>query len=683
MILFISGFFIKTQYKIGKFLFITTTFIMQSNFYSLYSQLLKSVYTILLLVLLSSYNIFSQPDPVKWGKVSDEDAKLKLCSFDSSAAAVVLCDYGKVSFNYGSHVVIERHTRIKILDRKAIDKANVVLPYYVKDDLEKITNIKAQTINFSSQGKVTVQEVENSQIFDVKENDKWHQKRFTLPAVKEGSIIEYKYTTLSKNYTFLEAWMFQNDIPTIHSEFRAAIGQDLDYRIMYQGNRLLAEYGSKPANRWVLQNLPALVEEPYTANYMNYAEKIRFQLAGYYAASKTVSSGPEYVTTMNTWEKLSKELLDEVRFTSYMNRHGIASEIIEKLVLPADNDLARIQKIYNYVKNTVSWDGRLRIFTEKNLPSLMESKQGSSAEINLYLTLLLKEAGLDASPALVSTREHGFPQSSYPLLSQFNTLVTFVKAGEKELFLDAIDVARPYQLPDKADLNIAGFVLDKVKPRWVNIKAPTETRQIISVLADLKDIANPSYRMELIYKGYNAVDQRKKYAREGKDEFIKDHLSSSFDEYTVKEAKVTHAEEVDQDFSASFTIMSPDHINGGDKVIYLKPLLINNFQESPFKNTTRRLPVEFGYPSSYSYIMNLTIPDGYKVHEMPKPIVMKMPHDIGEFKYNIQVSGQQIQILTQVTIKSQFVPVEYYSHLQQFFDTIVEKYAQRIVLNKQ
>ena len=87
---------------------------------------------------------------------------------------------------------------------------------------------------------------------------------------------------------------------------------------------------------------------------MNYAEKISFQLAGYYAASKTVSGGPEYVTSMNTWEKLSKELLEEGRFTSYLNRRGVASETVKKLVLPADNELAKMQKIYNHVKNTVA-----------------------------------------------------------------------------------------------------------------------------------------------------------------------------------------------------------------------------------------------------------------------------------------------------------------------------------------
>jgi hypothetical protein len=656
---------------------------MYSTFYKLFTRLPGLVYVFLFFCLASSFPLFSQPDPLKWGKVSDEEASLKICSFDSSAAAVILFDYGKVRFNYGTHVIIDRHTRIKILDRKAIDRANIILPYYIVDDLEKITNIKAQTINRASDGKLTIHELEDQQVFDVKEDDKWREKRFTLPSVNEGSIIEYRYTTLSKNYTQLEAWTFQTDIPTLHSEFRAVIGRDLDYRIIYQGSRLLKDYGTKATNRWLLQNLPALVDESYTANYLNYAEKIKFQLAGYYAKSKSINGGPEYVSSMTTWEKLSKELLENGSFTSYLGRRGIASDIVKKILLPAEDDLLKMQKVYNYVKNNVSWDGHYRLFTDKSLPALLESKQGSSAEINLLLTLLLREAGLEAHPALISTRAHGFPQSGYPLLSQFNHQVSFVKVGEKEYFLDATDVVRPYHLPDKADLNIAGFVMDKEKPRWVDIKAPTDTKQIISVAADLRDIANPTYKLDVIYKGYQAVDQRKKYLKEGKEGFIKNQLNSSFDEYTLKEFTATQPELIDEDFSTTYMLVSPDHINASDKTIYLKPVLINNYKESPFKNTTRRLPVEFGYPTSYSYIINITIPDGYKVQELPKALALKMPDNIGEFRYNIQCTGQQIQVVTNVAIKSQFIPVDYYFHLQEFFNKVVEKYAQVVVLQKQ
>src|SRR5690242_7324009 len=134
---------------------------MKLNFYPT-----KKYLSYITLILLTGAVFFTTPQPIlaqstpiKWGKVTDEELKLKICPFDSSAAAVVLCDYGDVSFNYGSYVTINRHIRIKILDRKAIDRANIILSYYVENELEKITDIKAQTININPQGKLSIHEV--------------------------------------------------------------------------------------------------------------------------------------------------------------------------------------------------------------------------------------------------------------------------------------------------------------------------------------------------------------------------------------------------------------------------------------------------------------------------------------------------------------------------------------------
>src|SRR3712207_6918848 len=69
---------------------------MHPYFHRIKSLLLKSTLFTSIIFIFFSQQTISQPDPVKWGKVSDEELKLKVCSFDSAAAAVVLFDYGKV-----------------------------------------------------------------------------------------------------------------------------------------------------------------------------------------------------------------------------------------------------------------------------------------------------------------------------------------------------------------------------------------------------------------------------------------------------------------------------------------------------------------------------------------------------------------------------------------------------------
>lgn len=194
-------------------------------------QKLRLSDTLFYFLLAFSPVVFAQ-NPVKWGRISEKEAKMTMCGFDSSASAVVLSDYGKITINYGV-ITIERHKRIKILDKKALDEADISLPYYVKDRLERIEKVEAETISVDKNGKTVVTEVAGNQVFDVEISKDWHEKRFSFPAVDAGSIIEYRYRTISQNYTFLEGWLFQSDIPTLHSEMNVQVMVgDLDYRVL-------------------------------------------------------------------------------------------------------------------------------------------------------------------------------------------------------------------------------------------------------------------------------------------------------------------------------------------------------------------------------------------------------------------------------------------------------------------
>ena len=61
------------------------------------------------------------------------------------------------------------------------------------------------------------------------------RKKFTLPGVKEGAIIDYEYTVTSDFLFNLQPWYFQGDIPCLWSEYRAALPQFLKYIMLQQG----------------------------------------------------------------------------------------------------------------------------------------------------------------------------------------------------------------------------------------------------------------------------------------------------------------------------------------------------------------------------------------------------------------------------------------------------------------
>ena len=61
---------------------------------------------------------YSQMEFPEFGSFSDEEKKLKQCSFDPEAEAIILLDKAVVNYDDEYHMITERRIRIKILNEK-------------------------------------------------------------------------------------------------------------------------------------------------------------------------------------------------------------------------------------------------------------------------------------------------------------------------------------------------------------------------------------------------------------------------------------------------------------------------------------------------------------------------------------------------------------------------------------
>jgi len=88
----------------------------------------------------------AQKPPMKWGKVDKEHLSMTAYEPDTAAEAVVLCDYGSITFNFNSGAPafdFERHFRLKILNESAFERGDIAIYLYGED---QIAGLKAQTI---------------------------------------------------------------------------------------------------------------------------------------------------------------------------------------------------------------------------------------------------------------------------------------------------------------------------------------------------------------------------------------------------------------------------------------------------------------------------------------------------------------------------------------------------------
>ncbi len=620
--------------------------------------------------LSSLQKVQASVKPPKWGKITKAEADLKKVSYDPEAHAVVLFNYGHLTFLNGKFLV-KKHVRIKILDQEGVSEGDIILPYYSKNKLENIDQVKAHTIEFTENGKIIKHSVDKKQVYDVQEDENWSEVRFTLPAVKPGCIIEYSYNLYSENFTFLEGWVFQQDIPTLKSTFKAEVPLYLRYNVLMHGSRMLRKYqNSKPVNEWSLENLPALKPESFTYNLSDYAEKISFQLTSYDKRGLHGSTTEEKVFT--DWNNISKDLLSNPGFRSFLNSNRALEDILT--LFPAEKDsLLMAKKLYAHIRDNYTWNRRYGLLPDLQLKEILAGKNGNGTAINLLLTGLLQRAGFDAHPAYISTKNHGRVSPDFPFLSQFNHVISIVQIQGKEYLLDASEPRLAFGILPVVDLNQKALALSKEGARWVNITDQSGSSTIISYFADL---AGGRHRFNCSWSGFEALHMASILSRQNGEQII------------VPADPLLHQDSVNIEnaISENNTLKASLFFSGetnmkAEKIYYSLPVF-GIPEENPLNNDVRHLPVDFGYTSSKILVYNIVLPEGYTIEEKPENLSIGTPGGEAVFLYRTQQQGNTLTIQVKLDTRSSLIPVSSYLHLRELYSKMISHCQKPYVFSK-
>ncbi len=655
------------------------------------SRMLTLCYFLALLFGLWPLLLFSQEHSVKWGEIPRANLEMTTFAEDSNAKALILEDIGKVTFDAEFNMIFERHRRVKILSQGGYDDwGTVTIPYYAVDRWEQVRNIEGQTFSLAEDGSVRRTKLE-SKPFDEDMDGRYRMKRFTFPALTPGCVVEYRYKKTSQGGQFLEEWDFQNSEPTLWSEFSTEIPEFYQYVMVYQQIPgfyveesqvdmwpVIKVGGQTPrmvSSRWALHNVPALRDEPFITTLEDYRSRIRFQLAKF--------SWQGMVTPyMDTWEKLAEQLMDSDYFGRQIERHKILRQQAETVAAGLADPVQKVQAIYDYVHTTMTWNGINGIYVDEDLDKAFKARRGGCPEIALMLTGMLRFAGLEAYPVLISTRSHGRVVDLYPILTQFNYVLTHVKVGAREYLLDATDPLRPHTILPVAALNQVGWMVDKKNLRWVNIVSPGFFINHTIVSAALNEDGSISGWLESSDEGYSGLFDRHTLEDKKEEEYIKDGWLKNFTGARLDSFKISNRDSIGVPLITKAYFSSSDYVQIAGDNLYINPVFFGRQDENPLKLPKRTFPVDYAYGRKLTYQLNLMLPEGYTVLEAPKNVVVNLPNNSCQFKRLIQVTGNIMQIVSQLVIdKTRFQPSEY-NKLREFYDRIVAVHAEQVVLKR-
>ncbi|MDB5236450.1 MAG: hypothetical protein JWR44_3443 [Hymenobacter sp.] len=660
----------------------------------------------LVALLFGAFAAQAQQEPIKFGKPDPKDFTSAPFVGDSAAAAVVLCDYGVTSFQFVNNdfqLVSERTTRIKILKKAGYDAATVRIPLYHRDaQSEKVGALRGFTYN-SVNGQVVKTKLDGSNAFNEDVTPNVRVRKFTLPDVREGSVIEYAYTVTSDFFFNFQDWTFQRDIPVRWSEYRASIPDYYKYKMLLQGYHSLAVNtegngsqsvmtypvgGPSSGNlvnvhtatyRWAMQDVPAFRNEPYMTTANDYVDRISFQLAGMQFPGKA------YQNVAGTWAKIGLDLLNSDNFGQQLDHAGFLKDQLAPLVANYPDPTLRAAAVRQVVMGAVRYDGANGFYSTGPLRKAFDAHRGTAADVNLLLIAALRDAGIPAHPVLLSTRNHGRIIESLPMLERFNYVVALVPlAGGQDLLVDATEPLLPCGVLPERCLNERGRLIMKNKDegRWVDLSPSQRYVHYQQVALTMDAQGGLSGKVHEEHGGYAAVDARKELSSLGEKKYLAE-LTRPHSGWTVPKFAVADRDNVAKPLAMDYEFAQPADENATLGTLYLSPLRDFGSDQNPFRHDDPLFPVDFGAAKDDITVVTLTLPAGYELAELPKPAVVDLPDNGGRFIYNVASTAPGVvQLTSRLSLRKPVYAAEEYVHLREFYRMMLEKQGEKLVIKK-
>ncbi len=652
---------------------------------------MKSVFFYILL-LATSLAAIAQDYSYEFKKITSNEVNLKSYEKDKDAPALILYDIGKTSIienhDGGLELQFEHRRKIKIFNQAGYEYAEIELPFYVKNyKKEQVVDIEAYTYNQTETGVIRTP-LEPSKIYEEAINDRWRVKKFAFPKVKDGSIIEYKYKFITPHITDYQDWEFQQDIPVKYSKYEALMNPFYSFAWYLQGATKFntfrdyveeglpqyyagIEYKHK-VYEFGMIDIPAFYDEGYITSRNDYIMKINFQLA------EINHPNGAKIQVLSTWPKLAKNMLSKQDLGGFKNSvERKANKMLEEINLTETDELKITEIISEYIKSNYEWNGRYGYIPIQTAKEFLSTKSGNCSEINLLLTGLLNEAGITAYPVLISTRSNGKIKIDYPYLETFNYLAVLADfSNGKSLLLDATERNLPYHILPTRCINDDGLVLRKDQEQWASLISEYPSSIKYNLIMKLNEnLDSLDGENSIISDGYIAFFHRNKlhdnYTAQ-KKYFTKKDI------YLKSKAKSLNFDRKNLPFTLAFRSSTPVE-NVFDK-IYISPFAKIPPEENPFKQPERKYPIDFTYANKRIFNSYITIPEGYTTDFLPEGKEIHEPNF--NLSYRIVVNDNIIQIQAEYEFTKAVYEANEYSLLKQYFNQIVKKLNEKIVLKK-
>jgi hypothetical protein len=608
-------------------------------------------------------------------------------TYPPETKAVVLLDETTVSVNSPAEY-IETHRRVVRILRPEGREAGEVAIDIRKDD--KLLAVHAWSIDKDGK-KYELKQKEFGEVtpysFELYDDVRYYVG--TIPASLPGSVIALESQVRRRAWRTDGHWVVQRDIPVKIAIQNLELPSGWEYTANWANREPVSPESLGGGRwRWTLRDIPAIAEDEHRLSDRAIAQSMTF---AYYPAGNKAGTWAE----IGSW---SHQLAADRRVAN-----PAISEKVRELTAGATDFDAKARALASFVQREVRYvaiEIGIGGWQPHAAPDVFRLRYGDCKDKATLLSTMLKEAGINSELVSIHT-EHGVTQPNVPgrwfdheILAielpanvpadRYQSVVK-TSSGSRYLIFDPTDT---YTRLGSIRNDLQGnFVLLEFSTGGELLQVPKldpETNLLVRT-AKLKLGADGSLTGQVSEQrtGDHANDLRARFAHLTEAErvqWLERQAGRSLKQFTLAEPVFENLGASDKDVVIKYNLTTQNYGQASGPLLLVRNRILGPVSFR-LPNKTRSYPVELGDITHIRDVVEIELPPGQVVDDMPFPV--KLDVEFAAYQSQYEKTAGTVRYTRDYIVRDPHVPLDKLANLKKLENAIGQDEFASTVLKKQ
>ncbi|HZU33433.1 MAG TPA: DUF3857 domain-containing transglutaminase family protein [Candidatus Angelobacter sp.] len=608
---------------------------------------------------------------------------------DDANAVILLEDIETTIRDNGEIVTHERHV-IKILRPEGKDYAGYPVFY---DGETKVNYFRGWSITAKGQEYETKEkDAFERSLGSEREFSDDKEKVLVVPGAEVGTVVAFEFEQKRRPYMFQDRWNFQDTIPVAKSRYTLRMPAKWEYRADWLNHPEQKPIEQNGAYTWEVSDVPRIESEYHEPAYRALAGGMIVTFFSDRATGKNSKSWND----LGAWYS---QLTTGVRDSS----PALQAKVLE-LAPPNLSTFERIRALSLFAQRDVRYYAiEIGIGGYKPHPAaeIFSHRYGDCKDKATVLSSMLAQIGIKSYYMLIHATR-GIYTENTPPNSGFNHAILAIqmpeasfsqklpamfehpKLGHLLIFDPTNDLVPLGQLPYYEQDSYSLLVTDS-GGELIHLPLSSPDLNQVHRDAKLKLLPDGTLQGEIqeTRSGYLAMLGRaylQHQSQNDRKKILEHFWGPNLGGFQIDSFDLVNENDIDKDLVVHYKFTASHYAKAAGPLLLVRPRVIGEMAGAFDVSKPRHYAYEFEAPFLRSDNVEISLPDGYSVDELPEPAKAVFP--FAEYTSKAEKDGNLLKYNRQYKLEATQVPVEHIDQLKKLFSQIGSDEKNMAVLKK-